>query len=138
MYEKPFKKASFSGFGSTQQHFLTIKGRITPTPKPSNKIKTHDFRLADYHQSADKFVVISDTDNESAVCLLDEGASLYVTENDKTYTIGIADEATLGSDVTDVNFMRMCESISAFIKFPSVDFFVKQYATPGMCLIYEN
>ena len=138
MYEKPFKKASFSGFGSTQQHSLTIDGKISPKPKPSNKIQTHDFKLTDYHQSADKWVVESDTDNDSAVCLLDEGASLYVMENDKTYTIGIADQALLGPDPDDVNLQTMCVSISAFIKFSSVDFFVKQYATSGMCLIYEN
>jgi len=144
MFDKKFKKATFYGFGSDQQHKLNLSiadgetANPMPEPTPTNQIKRASFSpIEDVDSKTHWLVQPSSHLNQDSVCIMDEGGSLSVTESGKIYTIGLADEALLSNDNSDVNLAIMCIGKSAFIKFSSIDFFIKQFDTSNMCLFYN-
>ena len=137
MFDKTFEKATFQGWGSTRQHKLDIEGKITPTPKPSNKLKKILFIPIDEIKSESKWYLETFAFDEQSSCLMDEGGALHLDENGKTIVVGIADEALLAPDNDHINLAIMCAGKSAFIKFSSIRFFIEKYGSKNMCLIYE-
>ena len=127
-----------TGFGFDQAFDIDEDGQMNVQPKPTNNLKMADIKI-DYKKTTKHAIhVKSKWFHSDSVCLLDEGSPLMLQVNGQTKVVAFADDMIVSEKKKQKDKFEVCKGKGSFIKFSSIDDFIKKFNTTNMCLEYSN